>query len=365
MRASLWGLMMVGLVIFFVACEKDKVTPEIPNDNNLQTQNFVHNLQSAAESQGADGEPEDSTDYELECFDFVYPIEVNIPNQEVVSVNSEDEFFDVLDQWFEANEEEEDLEDFPTLVFPIQVTLEDGTMESIGDEEELCELYETCFEDEFGEDWNEDEDWDEDYEHEEDMCFTFEFPVTVNLPDGSSSAANTEEELEDIFDDWFENNEDEEAFPTFAYPVTVVLLEDSTTQIINSDEELDELFEECYDDFFEDCFEVNYPVEVELPDGTVLNAIDEEAFYDILDDWYDGLEEDEEPEDYPTFVYPIEVTLEDGTVESVEDEEDLEELYEECYGEICPVDGEVLNTGGDIQAATKTVLKRKVSVLGN
>ncbi len=117
MRASLWGLMMLGLVVFLVACEKDKVTPETLNGNNLQTQNFVHSLQSAADSQGVDGESEDSTDYELECFEFIYPIEVNIPNQGVVSVNSEEEFFDVLDQWFEANEEEEDLEDFLRLFF--------------------------------------------------------------------------------------------------------------------------------------------------------------------------------------------------------------------------------------------------------
>ena len=264
------------------------------------------------------------------------------------------------------------MDNYPTLVFPIQVTLEDGTTQGVGSEEELCELYEECFADEFGDDWDEgdwgdyDDEWEDDFDHEEDMCFTFQFPVNVALPDGSTSSANTEEELEGIFEDWYENNPDEEeAYPTFAYPLTVILLEDSTTQTINSDDELEELFEDCYDDFFEECFEINYPVQVQLPDGTVSEASDEEAFYDILDTWYEGLADNEEPETYPTFVFPIEVTLEDGTVQTVNSEEDLEELYEECYGEICPVDGEVLNTGGDIQAAGKVVLKRSLIAPSN
>ena len=365
-KSKFWGLAMLCFVVFFAACEKDKVTPDSGN-SDIQGQNLVRAIQNTVTS--TSNEEGDSVDYELDCFQFLYPIQLDIPGQGILDIDNEDAFYNALDQWFEDNEDEEDVENYPTFVFPIQVILEDGTTQSIASEEELCELYEECFEGEYGDEWDDDEwgnddyddEWHEDYE--EEMCFTFEFPVNIVLPDGTTSTANTEEEVEDIFYDWFDANEDadEETYPTFEYPLTIVLLEDSTTSIINSDEELEEVFEDCYDDFFEDCFEVNYPVDVQLPDGTVSNAADEDAFYDIIDAWYEGLGEDEEPEDYPTFVYPIDVTLDDGTVQTVSSEEELEELYEQCYEEECPVDGEALNTGGNEQVATKTVLKRKVN----
>ncbi|MGB0929922.1 MAG: hypothetical protein ACPGVB_04050 [Chitinophagales bacterium] len=357
MSKSFLGLAMLCFVLFLASCEKDGAVLDNLNSDTT-SQNFVRAIQNS--SAVTNGENEDSTDYEIDCFDFVYPFQLDIPGQGILDIASEEAFYDALDEWFDENEGEEDVEDYPTFVFPVQVVLEDGTAQSIADEEELCELHEECY----GDDWEDEGDWDDedwDEEHEEDMCFTFQFPVNIVLPDGTVSTANSEEELEGIFYNWFEENEEEEeTYPTFEYPLTVEL-EDSTTQVINSDEELDELFDDCYDDFFEDCFEVNYPVDVQFPDGTVSNAADEDAFYDLIDTWYDALEEDEEPEDYPTFVYPIDVTFEDGTIETVNNEDDLEELYEECYEEECPVDGEALNTGGDEQVATKTVLKRKVN----
>ncbi len=362
MKGSFWFLVMTCSVLFFVACEKDQAVLE-PVNSDVQTQNFVRAIQSSANSSL---EEEDSTDYGIDCFEFVFPIEVSVPGSDVTMVFREDPIFHLLDQCFEENEDEENIEEYPTFVFPVQVILDDSTTQSIQNEEELCELYEECFEGGYGdwegEDWGDEEweDWD-DEDYEEEMCFTFQFPVNVVLPDGTVSAADSEEAVEDIFYNWFDENgeEEEDTYPTFEYPLTVVLLEDSSTQVINSDEELDELFEECFDHFFEDCFEVNYPVDVALPDGTVLNAVDEDAFYDIIDTWFEGIDEDNEIENFPSYVYPIEVTLEDNTVESVENEEALEALYENCYEEECPVDGAALNTGGDQQVATKTVLKRK------
>lgn len=363
MSKSFLGLMMLCFVLFLASCEKDGAVLDNPN-SDATSQNFVRAIQNSANTTSA--ESEDSTYYEMDCFDFVYPLQLDIPGQGILDIDSEEAFYDVLDEWFEENEDEEDVEDYPTFVFPVQVILEDNTTQSIADEEELCQLYYECY----GDDWDDEDDWnDEDYdeeewdEYEENMCFIFQFPLNVVLPDETVSTANSEEEVEDIFYDWFEENEDEEeeTYPTFEYPLTVILLEDSTTLVINDDEELDELFEDCYDDFFEDCFEVNYPVDIEFPDGTVSNAADEDEFYDLIEAWYDALEEGEELEEYPTFVYPIEVTFEDGTIETVTNEDDLEELYEECYDEECPIDGEALNTGGDKKIATKTVLKQKIS----
>ena len=48
-------------------------------------------------------------------------------------------------EWYEKNPESE--ED-PTFVFPIEVTLEDGSVVSIESEEELDELFEHCYGDE-------------------------------------------------------------------------------------------------------------------------------------------------------------------------------------------------------------------------
>lgn len=148
-----------------------------------------------------------------ECFTFVFPLELNFSDGSQVTANNEDELFEAIDNWFEAQGEDAD---DPTLTYPVTVTLEDGTTQTANNEDELDELYELCGGDDFG---------------NFTACFTFSFPFNV-VQNGNTIAINDEAALEALF----EGGGDFE----LAFPMTVTL-DNGSTATVNSEEELDEL----------------------------------------------------------------------------------------------------------------------------
>ena len=126
------------------------------------------------------------------------------------------------------------------------------------------------------------------------------------------------------------DNEGAEEFPDIVYPIEV-LLEDSTLQTIDNLDELEELLDECYDNYFEDCFSINYPIQIQLPDGTVSTANNEDEIEGIIEAWYDANPNSMED---PTLVFPVDVTLEDGTSKTINNMDELDKLFEECYGDM-------------------------------
>ena len=95
----------------------------------------------------------------------------------------------------------------------------------------------------------------------------------------------------------------------------------------------DEDFEDIFGDWegecdgYDDCFEINYPIDVLLPDGTTQTANDDEELETIIFEYYE-----QNPNDtlLPTLNYPVEVILEDGTTQTVNNDEELEALLDEC-----------------------------------
>ena len=149
---------------------------------------------------------------EFDCEDLdslSFPMDLELPDGTVVTVNSEEEFFEILDQWFEAYEEE------------------------------------------YG-------DWEE--------CYTIVYPVTIAYPDGSSATYNSDEELDTALDTWWEANDDSDDYPMPVFPITVQIDDESTITIENY-EQLEELEEECYGYYEEDlCFDLVFPMTVNQPD---------------------------------------------------------------------------------------------------
>ncbi|MEL6846197.1 MAG: hypothetical protein AAFP02_23560, partial [Bacteroidota bacterium] len=77
------------------------------------------------------------------------------------------------------------------------------------------------------------------------LCFDFTYPVTLEMPDGSTQTANSDEELEAIFETWFEENgEDAETEPELIFPIDVILLESGDTETLTSEEDLIELIDD-------------------------------------------------------------------------------------------------------------------------
>jgi len=187
-----------------------------------------------------------------------------------------------------------------------------------------------------------DDDIDDGIESFED-CFTINYPITVSIPGGDDQIANSEEELCDIFDTWYEANQDDlTEYPTIQFPISVTLADGSTTSV-NNEEELCDLFIECYgdDDWDDDdgdwgdddgdweddfCFDYVYPLTIEMEDGSTMEIASEEDWYTVFDSL--GTYQ------YFTLVYPINIELTDGTLVTINSEEEFEPILEDCIGEI-------------------------------
>ena len=256
-------LMLVGLVglITFTSCEKEALTPETGAIDNAGRDNDTNansgGLFGLTQNAGVDGTAatsEDGTviDVDVLCIEIAYPIDILYADGSSTSVSSDEELFTTLETWYDANEDTAGDDEFPTLNYPVTVTLEDGTVETVNDDDTMEDLFEDCFEDE---DWDDDDDDDDDDEWDDDEweecyeedCFTINYPITVILPDGSSNTVDNDDAFETLLDDFYEANEDIEEDPTLVYPVSVTM-EDGTSQTINNDDELDALFDACEDD---------------------------------------------------------------------------------------------------------------------
>lgn len=162
---------------------------------------------------------------------------------------------------------------------------------------------------------------------EEAICYDLTFPITFLLEDGTEVSANSEDELETLFDT-------EPDIVDLVYPINLIDEESGETISANNEEELIELLMACEDLEWEEevycdsielgalgCYDLVFPLGFVLEDGTIVTADTEADLEDILND-------DNPPVD---FSYPVTLTdIEDGTSHVVNNAEEVEELLKEC-----------------------------------
>lgn len=145
--------------------------------------------------------------------------------------------------------EDEDFE----FIFPMTVTLEDYSELTFNNQEEFAAFIEECYD--FEEDNNEDDDeYADNY-----SCITIEFPLNFTIYDENgdfvqSASANNEEELYEILAD-FENSQDI-FYIDLNFPINL-LLPDGTTAQANNEDELEAIFENAEGCWDEDTYEDN------------------------------------------------------------------------------------------------------------
>lgn len=96
------------------------------------------------------------------CFAFVFPLSITLEDGSIESFANGAEFLAFHEIWEDANP---DGPEFPIISFPIDVTLDDGSSVAVVDEEMLDEMLDEC---EGDEDEDEDEDEDDDEDEDED-----------------------------------------------------------------------------------------------------------------------------------------------------------------------------------------------------
>ncbi len=210
------------------------------------------------------------------CFDFVYPITMSYNNGTTVTVNDLDEFIQVLinstDQLF-----------INGIAFPFDVEVYDESTnaivtQTINNESEFAVLLDDC-----------------DFDNASGcVCNAVYDPVCVEITDPSGS----------IF--------------TVSYPNACEAQCDGFTTA----DFVDNCIDNNYFDFGMDCFDLNFPFDLILDDGSVITINNDDEFANAMFNQY-----------VVNFVYPLSVTLEeDGSQVVINDELDLQTLFENCFG---------------------------------
>ena len=75
-------------------------------------------------------------------------------------------------------------------------------------------------------------------------CFTFTFPLEIQLPEGTTQTFTNAEELIVYLEVWEDTNPDEAEFPDIEFPLEVTL-SDGSLLSIEGEEALDDLLDTC------------------------------------------------------------------------------------------------------------------------
>jgi hypothetical protein len=174
-------------------------------------------------------------------------------------------------------------------------------------------------------------------------CFEFVYPISIKFADGTTAEVTSNENLRETIRTWKESNPSATERPTLVFPVDV-LAKDGTLSTVASETEFKALLATCAPkggpgkgrgkgrghkpgDHGQNCFKLNFPVSVTLPDSTVVAAADHDALHTILHNWRKN---NPTSTVRPALVFPISVTLTDGTVKTVATKEELTALKDSC-----------------------------------
>ena len=183
--------------------------------------------------------------YEIDCFDLVYPLTIVNPEGEVLTVDSENNLHEYIDQYYE-NCNSNDCGDF-NLYYPLTVEYYSETNDqvqtlTINSEEELQELLdEHCYN-------------DDDDEEGLDTCGEIVYPITVEAPNGDQFTGNSEEEIMAFMEDWSSNNCNTMECDTdfeLVFPITMEF-EDDQGDIIVMTIQSEVMLEEITEQYCED-----------------------------------------------------------------------------------------------------------------
>ena len=172
---------------------------------------------------GRDG-MEERKRHNKRCFKFVFPLTFSL-GETSYTANDYQEFRDAM----KANYEETGEKQKPVFVFPIQIQFgRGGEVETVtvNSDDELKEAFQACR-----------------GEEDDKKCFTFGFPVSFTMPDGTVLTAEDEKDLEEKMQAFYESYTGEKKRPEVVFPVDL-MFEDGSSLTVNSPEEMKQAWKE-------------------------------------------------------------------------------------------------------------------------
>ena len=172
---------------------------------------------------GRDG-MEERKRHNKRCFKFVFPLTFSL-GETSYTANNYQEFRDAM----KANYEETGEKQKPVFVFPIQIQFGRGDeveTVTVNSDDELKEAFQACR-----------------GEEDDKKCFTFGFPVSFTMPDGTVLTAEDEKDLEEKMQAFYESYTGEKKRPEVVFPVDL-MFEDGSSLTVNSPEEMKQAWKE-------------------------------------------------------------------------------------------------------------------------
>ncbi|MFT6972054.1 MAG: hypothetical protein ACJAXX_002632 [Roseivirga sp.] len=155
-------------------------------------------------------------------------------------------------------------------------------------------------------------------------CFEFVFPISLTVTDGTTFNLAVKEDFSQI-KEWYKANPDQRERPEFTFPLDITFGGEVTT--INNTEELREARGACQEDRSKGrCFAMVYPITMVMPDASEI-ILTSGADRRLIRKWYN---DNPDAEDKPTVVFPIQITKEDGTTVTINSEAELTAAKEGC-----------------------------------
>lgn len=159
---------------------------------------------------------------DFSCFEIEFPVTAISATEGDITISSNED----LDIYFEGLEATKT----PNFKYPLMINYEDGTKFEINNLEELETAFDDCFYSGDDEDIN--------------ICFDIKYPINViKESDNSTDTTEVAIESDDAFYAFIDQLTEDEFF-SFKYPLTVIL-QDGSEKAITSDDDFIELVDSC------------------------------------------------------------------------------------------------------------------------
>lgn len=140
------------------------------------------------------------------CFNIVFPLTLAFPDGTEATVEDRQELRETIREWHAANP---DAEGRPTLAYPYDVELQDGTVLTINSMDDRADLREFC-EGTIGDGHGR-------------RCFRINYPINVLFPNGETLEVNNRFQLLRVIIRWVHAHPDATTRPQIEFPITVTL----------------------------------------------------------------------------------------------------------------------------------------------
>lgn len=175
-----------------------------------------------------------------DCFQFVFPVSVQLPDSSIVQIDS----------LAEAQNLEKSTNGRIKLVFPFSIINSNGETVVITNGEELNVIMENCRPANGGGFGNGGDHGNGNHggnggNNDHPKCFEIVFPVNMVFSDGAVKSFSDEISMQEAIRTWMKANPGKKDRPEFQFPIKVIKSGEINPTVINSKEELEALRKNC------------------------------------------------------------------------------------------------------------------------